>query len=145
MMKIFAPIRYSIISIASKRFSLALSAIGPVSVFRIDNSSYNTISSNSNSSSSSSSSSSNINSHLSSISDEPLIENYRPTWPFAPQSKAEDVVVPPRTVDDSKLHFEMKATFDHGIALFYPHLKFNPADFKVKLKVRGIVICMQFI
>lgn len=40
-----------------------------------------------------------------------------------------------RTIPDSKLRFQTKSTFSVGSSIFYPHLKFNPADFKVALVV----------
>jgi hypothetical protein len=45
------------------------------------------------------------------------------------------VTVPARTIPDSKLRFQMRATFSQGSAIFYPHLKFHPADYKVGLVV----------
>jgi hypothetical protein len=73
----------------------------------------------------------------------PLIENYRPRWPepsfnidetnklsVSPSSKALN-----RTVPDSKLRFKLKSTFDHGASIFYPHLKYHAADYKVTLFV----------
>jgi len=43
--------------------------------------------------------------------------------------------VPKRTIPDSKLRFQLKASFSQGSSIFYPHLKFHPADFKVGLVV----------
>jgi len=84
-----------------------------------------------------------IEKHLGSSVGLPLIEHYRPRWPepaynidetnklsVSPSSK-----VLPRTVPDNKLRFKLKATFDHGASIFYPHLKFHAADYKVTLLV----------
>ena len=73
----------------------------------------------------------------------PLIEHYKSRWPEPPQSKALESVVanlPKRTVSESDLKFELRATFDHGRAYLYPHMKFNPADFKVIMKVRFTIL-----
>lgn len=84
-----------------------------------------------------------IEKHLGASAGLPLIEHYRPRWPepafnidetnklsVSPSSK-----VLPRTVPDSKLRFKLKSTFDHGASIFYPHLKFHAADYKVTLFV----------
>lgn len=67
----------------------------------------------------------------------PFIENYRPRWP-APELflSQEEINIPKRTVPDEVLKFEMTATMAHGQAIRYPHMEFNPADFKVILYVR---------
>lgn len=71
----------------------------------------------------------------------PLVENFRTSWPEAKPStvsvSSESVQekLPPRTVSDDDLRFEMSATYDPGSSLFYDHMKMNPADFKVVLKV----------
>lgn len=69
----------------------------------------------------------------------PLIEHYRSSWP-EPQPIVEEgadkMIIPPiRTVSDDKLVFTLKSSFNHGNSIFYPHLKFNPADYKVALQV----------
>lgn len=70
----------------------------------------------------------------------PLVEKYRPLWPdvdFTALSKGEtdDVTLLPRTVDPTKLIFDIKMTLKTGTSVFYPHLKTNPADCKVALTV----------
>jgi hypothetical protein len=66
----------------------------------------------------------------------PLIENYRPTWPdFDYQTPSDPHPLLERTVPDNKLSFKMKATFAPGSLIFYPHLKINPADLKVRMRV----------
>jgi hypothetical protein len=71
----------------------------------------------------------------------PLVEQFRTSWPEAtPKSvpvsneflKAK---LPERTVSEDILRFEMSATYDPGSSLFYAHMKTNPADFKVIVKV----------
>jgi hypothetical protein len=74
--------------------------------------------------------------NTSKLSSFPYIENYRPRWPQpAISTEIRNMVLPKRTVADSDLRFELKATMDQGQAIYYPHLKFNPIDFKVKLFV----------
>ena len=84
--------------------------------------------------------SSSILPHNSPASSAPLVQHFRPRWP-----EPELAVVPPdaalklpeqRTVSEKILRFQMSATFSHGTSIFYPHLKFNPADIKVSVKVR---------
>ena len=73
-----------------------------------------------------------IHAHNNSRASIPLLEHYRSTWPEVPMSKEiEEKVLPPRTVPSDALRFQLTATFDHGNAVFYPHLKFHPADYKV--------------
>lgn len=43
--------------------------------------------------------------------------------------------LPPRTVPDSDLRFSFSMSFEAGSSVKYTHLKMNPADFKVSLKV----------
>jgi hypothetical protein len=83
--------------------------------------------------------SSSILPHNSPTSSAPLVQHFRPRWP-----EPELAVVPPdaalklpeqRTVSEKVLRFQMSATFSHGTSIFYPHLKFNPADIKVSVKV----------
>lgn len=92
----------------------------------------------------SSSSINSVNSHVSSKSPIPLIENYRSRWP-QPSIAAEikNIDLPKRTVPDECLEFEVKSSFEQGSAIFYPHLQFNPADFKVKLRVRNPYIILN--
>lgn len=68
----------------------------------------------------------------------PFVEHFRPCWPERPMQTSQlntKLIVPVRTVPDSVLTFKLKATFDQGTAIYYPHLQFNPADFKVKMMV----------
>jgi hypothetical protein len=67
----------------------------------------------------------------------PLVEHYRSSWPDpVPDRPSSSVAsLPPRTVPDSKLRFSFTAHFSSGGSFFYPHLKTNPADFKVSMKV----------
>ena len=44
-------------------------------------------------------------------------------------------LIPTRTIPDSVLRFRLKSTFEHGISVYYPHLKYHPADYKVALFV----------
>jgi len=72
----------------------------------------------------------------------PLVEQFRTSWPdVAPQSipvsnELLKAKLPTRTVSEDILRFEMSATYDPGSSLFYAHMKTNPADFKVIVKVR---------
>jgi len=43
--------------------------------------------------------------------------------------------LPPRTVPDHILSFALTSTFDHGTGIYFPHMKQNPADFKVAMSV----------
>lgn len=74
-------------------------------------------------------------------SPQPLMEHFRSTWPEPPRMTKEEEkkFIPPRTVAESALRFEMTSSFHHGTALYYPHLQYNPADFKVKLMVSNLV------
>lgn len=77
--------------------------------------------------------------HNSPRSPAPLIESFKTTWPapaLSPAAAAAAPALPKRTVPDHKLRFQLKASFSQGSSIFYPHLKFNPADFKVGLVVR---------
>lgn len=65
----------------------------------------------------------------------PLIQSFRASWPQPLLSKGQDVELPKRTVPDSVLRFQLKATFDHGTAILYPHLDYNPADYKIVMFV----------
>ena len=68
----------------------------------------------------------------------PFVEHFRPVWPEKPsllETNSELRQLPERTVPDSVLTFKLRATFDQGTAIYYPHLKFNPADFKVVMAV----------
>ncbi len=89
-----------------------------------------------------------INPHNSSASATPLIEHYRPRWPQPPLPSAPsgdvsslDGVVPilnipaKRSIPATALRFSLSATFSHGSSIYYSHLQYHPADFKVSLKV----------
>ena len=66
----------------------------------------------------------------------PLIEHYKSSWPeMTPRATITPQNLPVRTIPDSVLRFEMSAAYDQGSSLFYSHMKVNPADFKVILKV----------
>lgn len=67
----------------------------------------------------------------------PFVEHFRPVWPERPMlpTKELEILIPKRTVPDSALTFKLRATFDHGTAIHYPHLQHNPADFKVVMWV----------
>jgi len=74
--------------------------------------------------------------HASSSSEAPLIQNFRSLWPDpAPVSIAKEPTLPKRTIPDTILRFRLSATYEHGTAIHFPHLKYNPADFKVSLFV----------
>ena len=69
----------------------------------------------------------------------PLVQHYRSSWPNTAHDLPADVeepVLPPRTIDDSALHFKLSARYDFGSSVFYPHLDYHPADFKVALIVK---------
>jgi hypothetical protein len=65
----------------------------------------------------------------------PLIENFQTTWPHPRPSAKVIAELPKRTVPEKNLHFTMKATLDHGMSIFYPHLNMHPADLKVTMSV----------
>lgn len=67
----------------------------------------------------------------------PLVENYANSWPAPLPSAAYPTALaaPVRTIPDSKLRFQTKSTFATGGSIYYPHLKFHPADFKVAVVV----------
>jgi hypothetical protein len=69
----------------------------------------------------------------------PLVQHYRSSWPNTAHDLPADVeepVLPPRTIDDNVLHFKLSARYDFGSSVFYPHLDYHPADFKVALLVK---------
>jgi hypothetical protein len=67
----------------------------------------------------------------------PLLQYYRSSWPDGkPDTKFPlDAKLPPRTVPDSALRFELSASSKKGMAVLYSHLPINPADYKVALWV----------
>eukprot|EP01038_Epipyxis_sp_PR26KG_P017463 gene17463-24158_t len=79
----------------------------------------------------------------------PLVEKYRSIWPSpeygnldsnddsgnVDNNNDENQLSLVRTIPDEVLRFRLKASFSQGSALFYPHLPYNPADFKVALMV----------
>ena len=82
-----------------------------------------------------------VKEHLRRNAPVPLIQHFRSTWPdvlqhgsSAPELDAA-LQIPPRTVPDDKLRFQMRTSFNHGTDIFYPHMKIHPADFKVSLLV----------
>jgi hypothetical protein len=85
----------------------------------------------------------NIFKHGSPAAAVPLLEQYRPRWPQLPMDTPAEkdefngiLPIPEtRTIPASVLRFQMSATFAHGSSLIYEHMSFNPADFKVGLKV----------
>jgi hypothetical protein len=67
----------------------------------------------------------------------PLITHFQSRWPKARDEPLPAAVQPePRTIPDEALRFQFKATFTHGSAIFYPHLKHHPADYKIGLVVK---------
>ena len=77
-----------------------------------------------------------VHNHTSHTSAKPLISHYRTRWPMPrPSPAAEKEAQFVRTIPDEKINFQMKATFDHGSSIFYPHLKYHPSDYKVGLVV----------
>jgi len=68
-----------------------------------------------------------------------IVENVTSSWMTNPNAnqkvKGTTPPLPTRTVPDSVLKFKLSTSFDHGSAIFFPHLKMNPADFKVALNV----------
>jgi hypothetical protein len=69
----------------------------------------------------------------------PLVQHYRSSWPNTAHDLPEGVeepVLPPRTIDDSVLHFKLSARYYFGSSVFYPNLDYHPADFKVALMVK---------
>ena len=83
-----------------------------------------------------------INSHNNAGAAAPLIEHFRSRWPHAPiptipSGSNDNLTIPKqRMVPTSVLRFSFTATFGHGSSIYYSHLSYNPADFKVALKVR---------
>lgn len=69
-----------------------------------------------------------------------LMEKFRTTWPHPKPTKEIIASIPARTIPDDVLRFKLSATFDHGMAIFYPHLKYHPADFKVTLMVKYVFL-----
>ena len=88
-----------------------------------------------------------ISEHTDPRSSKPLLEQFRPRWPQPPITKLAEVdefpgILPipeTRTIPVSALRFQMQVSFSHGASLYYEHLHFNPADFKVILRVRHIL------
>jgi len=72
----------------------------------------------------------------------PLLEKFHGQWPQPSDVNRTDGPnnrslpnPPPRTVAAEKLKFEITSSFEHGTSILYPHLEFNPADYKVALHV----------
>lgn len=67
----------------------------------------------------------------------PFVENYRSAWPDISDNTTDETLahLNSRTIPDSALKFEMKTTFVRGSRIFYSHLNYHPADFKVIMRV----------
>lgn len=75
----------------------------------------------------------------------PLIQNVQSPWPN-PQPSSEIISnVPARTIPDESINISIGASFDSGNAIFYPHLKFHPADLKVTLTVSIRIVLVLII
>jgi hypothetical protein len=83
--------------------------------------------------------SSEVGGSLGSSKNPPIFQQYRSIWPNADYfTNATNTTVPElpiRTVKEENLKFTMKSSFHPGSSVFYPHLKINPADAKVKMEV----------
>ncbi len=83
--------------------------------------------------------SSEVGGSLGSSKNPPIFQQYRSIWPNADNfTHATNTTVPElpiRTVKEENLKFTMKSSFHPGSSVFYPHLKINPADAKVKMEV----------
>eukprot|EP01041_Mallomonas_annulata_P009751 gene9751-20277_t len=77
--------------------------------------------------------------HMNPNASAPLSQAYRNTWPD-PKSRPTyaETTLPKRTIPDSVLRFKLTSTSEHGNAIYYPHLKFHPADCKVSLDDLGL-------
>lgn len=70
-------------------------------------------------------------------SNAPLLERARNVWPDPDyQLIGTKLDIPARTVPESALRWGMTASFTNANVIVYPHLKINPADVKVIMKVR---------
>ena len=85
-----------------------------------------------------------INAHNSASAATPLVEHFRSKWPqkknfpsqSLPDTELQNLTLPEtRLVPASSLKFSLSATFSSGSSIFYSHLQYHPADFKVSLKV----------
>lgn len=78
-----------------------------------------------------------IQKHTSPNSSSPLIQSYRNNWPdpYQVSTTIPPIVLPERTVQENLLRFKLSATYEHGTAVHFPHLQFNPSDYKVSLYV----------
>ena len=67
----------------------------------------------------------------------PSIQNLKKTWPYPKPliSSPIDINLTDRTVLNSNIRSQMSASFNKGSSIFYSHLKFNPADYKVSIVV----------
>ena len=65
----------------------------------------------------------------------PLLEKFHSVWPEPRPSNQFIEAIPEKTIPEDILSFTMRATFDKGMSIFYPHMKFHPADLKVILTV----------
>ena len=84
-----------------------------------------------------------ITDHTDPRSTKPLLEQFRPRWPQPPITKLAEVdefpgifpIPETRSIPESVLRFSMQASFSHGASIYYEHMHYNPADFKVTLRV----------
>jgi hypothetical protein len=91
-----------------------------------------------------------ISDHTDPRSTKPLLEQFRPRWPQPPITKLAEAdefpgifpIPETRSIPASVLRFSMQASFSHGASLYYEHLHYNPADFKVTLRVSTINIVL---
>jgi hypothetical protein len=86
---------------------------------------------------------SSINKNYLNVDSVPYVENYRSSWPDLSyyamnNNNVNDLAKPEfqRTVPNDALSFKMNASLVRGRAEVYRHLKYNPTDFKVSMKVK---------
>ena len=78
-----------------------------------------------------------IHAHTDPNSRTPLSQSYRNSWPdVSSELPIIELELPKRTVSENVLTFKLTSTFDHGVAIFYPHMQMSPVDCKVSLYVR---------
>jgi hypothetical protein len=65
----------------------------------------------------------------------PMLSSLRPAWPSTGVPEEVVEAIPKRTVPSEKLFFELSMHVDDNKLLVYPHLKYHPADLKVRLYV----------
>ena len=69
----------------------------------------------------------------------PLLEKFHSVWPEPRPTNQLIEAIPERTIPEDILSFTMRATFDKGMSIFFPHMKFHPADLKVILTVSQLI------